>query len=203
MSLSSTSKSIASLLCILVALASWRFIVLGVEVSMQFMLYHAQERPLFFYAHVGLAPLALLLMPFQFWARLRINRPHVHRWIGRAYGVSVLISGIGGIFMALNTGSGTVSAFGFGFLAIAWLATTARGIWLARERRIAEHQIWMIRSAALTFAAVTLRLYLAFSQIMEWPFDTSYTAIAWLCWVPNIVLAEIWLRRKRQITAYV
>ncbi|WP_366145149.1 hypothetical protein [Maricaulis sp.] len=26
------------------------------------------------------------------------------------------------------------------------------------------------------------------------PFETAYPLIAWLCWVPNLVLAEIYLR---------
>ena len=196
MSISFVPKSIATLLCILIAVISWRFIVQGVEVSMEFMLYHAQQRPLSFYAHVGLAPLALLLMPIQFWTGLRKRRPALHRWVGRAYAVSVLLSGIGGLLMAMKTNAGPVAGLGFGLLAVAWLATTARGVWLARARRITEHRVWMIRSAALTFAAVTLRLYLPLSQVMGWPFDISYTIIAWACWVPNLLLAELWLTRK-------
>jgi hypothetical protein len=196
MPLSIVPKSLVALLSILVALASWRFIVLGVEVSMAFMLYHAEQRPLFFFAHVGFAPLALLLMPFQFWAGLRIRRPHLHRWTGRVYVLAIMISGIGGLFMALNTDAGRMAGLGFGLLAVAWLGTTARGIWLARARRISEHRVWMIRSAALTFAAVTLRLYIPISQMIGWPFEISYAVIAWACWVPNLLLAEVWLRRR-------
>lgn len=189
-------RLLAMLLSILIALASWRFIVFGVEASMAFMLYHAEQRPFFFFAHVGFAPLALLLMPFQFWAGLRARRPQLHRWTGRIYGLAILISGSGGLFMAINTEAGLISGLGFGALAVLWLGTTARGIWLARDRRFGAHRIWMIRSAALTFAAVTLRLYIPISQIMGWPFDVSYSVIAWACWVPNILLVEIWLRRR-------
>ncbi|WP_085847891.1 DUF2306 domain-containing protein [Pacificibacter marinus] len=199
MSLSTIPKSLVALLSILVALASWRFIVLGVEVSMTFMLYHAEQRPLFFFAHVGFAPLALLLMPFQFWAGLRMRRPRLHRWTGRVYGLAILISGIGGAFMALNTDAGPVAGLGFGLLAVAWLGTTARGIWLARARRIPEHRVWILRSAALTFAAVTLRLYIPISQMIGWPFEISYAVIAWACWVPNLLLVEVWLQRQAKL----
>ena len=198
MPLSVVPKSLATMLCILVAVVSWRFIVLGVEASMTFMLYHAEQRPLFFFAHVGFAPLALLLMPFQFWTGLRARRPYLHRWIGRAYGLAVLLSGVGGLFMAFSTNSGPVAGLGFGLLAVTWLGTTGRGIWLARARRIGEHRIWMLRSAALTFSAVTLRLYIPMSQGIGLPFDTSYIAIAWACWVPNLLLVEVWLHRRRQ-----
>jgi hypothetical protein len=52
----------------------------------------------------------------------------------------------------------------------------------------------MIRSFALTFAAVTLRLYLPASQIAGMPFPAAYSAIAWLCWVPNLLVAEWFIR---------
>lgn len=184
-------------LCFGVALASWRFMVLGVEVSMEFVAYHAIERRLAFFAHVTLAPVALMLMPFQFWKGLRTRRPQVHRWIGRAYGISVLLAGVGGLLMALGTQAGPVAGLGFGGLAVLWLWTTGYGIWLARQGRIGEHQRWMIRSAALTFAAVTLRLYLPllFATLGT---ETGYTLVAWLCWVPNLLLAEWFLRRPKR-----
>jgi hypothetical protein len=55
----------------------------------------------------------------------------------------------------------------------------------------------MIRNFSLTFAAVTLRLYLPASLAAGLPFDTVYPAIAWLCWVPNLVVAEFLLRERR------
>lgn len=51
----------------------------------------------------------------------------------------------------------------------------------------------MIRSYALTLAAVTLRLQLPASAMLDIPFETAYPAIAFLCWVPNLILAEIWI----------
>ena len=53
----------------------------------------------------------------------------------------------------------------------------------------------MIRSAALAFAAVTLRLYLPLSMVIGLPFEPSYTVIAWACWIPNLIAVELWLRR--------
>jgi hypothetical protein len=39
-------------------------------------------------------------------------------------------------------------------------------------------------------AAVTLRLYLPLAALGGIPFEEAYPAIAWLCWVPNLVAAE-------------
>jgi len=189
-------------LCFGVGLVSWRFMALGVEASMEFVAYHAIERRWAFFAHVTLAPVALMLMPFQFWQGLRARRPQVHRWIGRSYGVAILLSGVGGLLMALGTQAGPVAGLGFGALALLWLGSTGYGISLARQGRIEAHQRWMIRSAALTFAAVTLRLYLPLLFATLGPV-TGYTLVAWLCWVPNMIVAEWLLWRRRPATGAV
>lgn len=184
------------LLSLLIALASWRFLVLGVELSMPFVAYHLEVRPLWFYAHVGLAPVALVLMPFQFWQGLRQRHPQRHRWIGRAYGLAIALSGTGGLLMAIGSNSGLLAAWGFGLLAVFWLSFTGIGILRAIQGRIVDHQRWMIRSAALTFAAVTLRLYLPllFATLGQ---DVGYVLVSWACWVPNIMVAEWILQRKK------
>jgi uncharacterized membrane protein len=185
-------------LCFGIALVSWRFIPLGVEAAMGFVVYHADLRPLAFFSHVGLAPLALMLMPFQLLPRLRARRPAMHRWIGRSYAVLVLLSGLGGLAMAVGTEAGPVAATGFALLAVLWLGTTATGVWKARVGDIAEHRLWMIRSAALIFAGVTLRLELPLLIASGLEFPTAYTIVAWLCWVPNLLVAE-WILRGRPL----
>ncbi len=182
----------------LVALASWRFVA-GVELTMPHMVYHWMERELAFYAHVGLAPVALALLPFQFWSQLRTRRPGLHRWLGRTYALAILIAGIGGLVMALNTQAGIVAGAGFGILAVIWIAVTAQAVRLAMVRRIAEHRVWMIRSAALTLAAVTLRIYLP-GLAAGFGFETGYTIVAWVCWVPNALIAEWLIRRTSQVS---
>ncbi len=185
-----------AILSLVIALVSYRFLVFGVELSMPAMAHHPESRALALYAHIGFAPVALAVMPFQFNARLRAGRPRLHRWLGRVYALAILISGVAGISLAINSAAGPVAGMGFGLLAVLWLATTARAVWLAMQRRIAEHQVWMIRSAALTFAAVTLRLYLPLLAV-GFGFETGYLLVAWLCWVPNLIVVEWWLARRR------
>lgn len=185
------------ILCLGVALVSWRFMAGGVEATMEFVAYHAQLRPLAFFAHVILAPVALALVPFQLWQGLRNRRPVIHRVIGRVYGVAVLISGLAGLWLAITTEAGPVAAFGFGLLAVLWLGTTITGISLAMRGERIAHQGWMIRSIALTLAAVSLRILIPTSMMLDIPFTTAYPAIAWLCWVPNLIVAELVLRWPR------
>jgi len=69
--------------------------------------------------------------------------------------------------------------------------------WLrVRSRDYAAHREWMIRSYALCLAAVTLRVYLPLSAMAGIPFSESYPAISWLCWVPNLIIAEWFLVRS-------
>lgn len=179
-----------------VALISWRFIPLGVQTSMDFVAHHLEGRALALYAHIGIAPLVLALLPFQFSARLRSRRPVLHRWMGRTYALGILVSGAAALSLAANTSAGPLAGLGFWLLAVLWLGVTARAVRLAILRRIAEHRIWMIRSAALTFAAVTLRLQLPVLE-MTLGFETGYPIVAWSCWVPNLIVAEWLVRRKR------
>ena len=185
-------------LSLTIAVSAWRFFALGVEESMAHVAYHAAERPAGFYAHVVFGPVALVLAPFQFWAGLRNRRPQLHRWIGRSYGLAILIAGIGGAMMALGTRAGTGASAGFGILSILWLGTTALGVWFALQRRFDLHRRWMLRSAALTFAAVTLRLELALLIVAGAPIEQAYAFVAWACWIPNLALAEWWLARARR-----
>lgn len=147
-------------------------------------------------AHVFGASVALVLGPFQLSSRLRARYLTLHRWSGRLYlGVGVLIGGLAGLYMAQHAFGGAVSRLGFGTLALAWLGTGVLAYRAIRAGDIASHRRWMVRNFALTFAAVTLRLYLPASFATGMDFPTAYAIIAWLCWVPNLVFAEWWLGR--------
>lgn len=152
--------------------------------------------PVAIYGHVFGAAVALALGPLQLWRQRRGASPRGHRWIGRL----VLLAGVGlgglcGLALSAHAQGGTVARLGFASLAVAWLYTGLRG-WLAiRGHRVAEHRRWMLRNHALTLAAVSLRLYLLVALWAQWPFDTAYAAIAWLCWVPNLLLVQWWLGR--------
>ena len=143
------------------------------------------------YAHVFGSVVALALGPFQFSAKLRTHYVALHRWLGRFYlGIGVLIGGAAGLFMAFHAYGGAVARSGFACLALAWLYTGARAYAAVRTRDIVSHRRWMIRNFALTFAAVSLRLWLPASMLVGARFEIAYPIVAWLCWLPNLLLAE-------------
>jgi uncharacterized membrane protein len=161
--------------------------------------------PVGIYLHVFAAMFALALGPFQFSAKLRARRPRLHRFMGRLYlGVGVSVGGVSGLYMAGLAFGGVAAKTGFALLALAWLYTGWRAFAAIRGGDVATHRAWMIRNFSLTLAAVTLRIYLPFPMAMGIPFEASYPVIAWLCWVPNLALAQLWLYRsaKRATTRH-
>lgn len=152
-----------------------------------------------FYTHITFGGLSLLIGWSQFSERFRRKYLQTHRSIGKVYVVSVLISSLAGIAIALFATGGSISVFGFEGLAICWLISNIKAYTSIRNGRVQEHQDWMIRNYALTFAAVTLRLWLPFSQAaLHMDFVDAYRIIAWLCWVPNLIVAELIITRRKK-----
>ncbi len=169
----------------------------GISVEAQF-----RDRPIWFLMHVGGGATALLLGPWQFLSAIRQNMPIFHRIMGSWYILSMLIGGTGGLYIAFYTDAGLVAQLGFGGLAIAWFYTTGMAVNYIGRRNFTVHREWMIRSYALTFAAVTLRIYMPLGSIFLVPNDIIsgtdlYIAISWVAWVPNLVIAEWYIRRMR------
>lgn len=149
------------------------------------------------FVHAGAASTALLVGPFQFVTRLRARFPKAHRWTGRVYVVACLFGAVSGLFLAAGTNAGPIAQAGFGMLGVCWFVANVQAWRMAMAGRFAEHRRWMVRSFAMTFAAVTLRLYLPIAPIMGYAFMPAYIAISWLAWVPNLLVAELYLNWAR------
>jgi hypothetical protein len=153
------------------------------------------ERPMFAFAHFGGGAIALVTGAFQLNSKLRNRFIAVHRWFGRLYVIAIGIGGAASLYLAFKSLGGLVAHAGFGLLAVSWLGSTFIAYRHIRNRNLGAHRSWMIRSYSLTLAAVTLRIYLPLSQIAGLSFVDSYPVISWICWVPNLLIAE-WLVRS-------
>jgi uncharacterized membrane protein len=138
---------------------------------------------------------ALLIGAFQVNAGLRKRALNLHRWMGRTYIVAVLFAGSSALVLATQSQGGLVTHVGFGLLAVLWLVATGVAYTHIRRRDQVSHRRWMLRSYALTFAAVTLRIWLPASLAAGLPSPDAYQVIAWACWVPNLIFVEWWLLR--------
>ncbi len=189
------SRALAAIFSIFIALSSYRFLALGLPLSFPEMHGQLEAQRVAFILHISLAPVALAVGSVQFFAAIRRRKP-LHRWLGRIYGVAILISGVAGVTVALNAAGGLSAQIGFAVLAIIWIATTANAIRHAMARRIGRHRRWMIYSFALTFAGVTLRLYLLGFMAAGFSYTEASAYLAWLCWLPNLGFAWWWLNRR-------
>jgi uncharacterized membrane protein len=158
-----------------------------------------RERSGWIRAHALLGGLALLLGPLQLRRGLLLARRRLHRLLGKLYLGAALGTGATGLYVALYSYGGWVTHLGFGLLALGVLVCTSRAYLLILAGDAAAHREWMIRSYALICAAVTLRIELPLLAAALGQFGAAYRIVAWSCWVPNLLLAELYLRRGRPV----
>ena len=128
----------------------------------------------------------------------QLRRPRFlrfHRWLGRVYLAGVLVGSIFGFYMAWFSFGGLTTHLGFATLAGWWFATGLVAYRHIRAGDVRAHRRWMIRNYAMTFAAVTLRLWLVVLVVLQVPLEQAYQAVAWIAWVWNIPVAE-WIIRR-------
>lgn len=195
------SLALAAFLGLAISLVSYRFVAVGLQPAFPNMMHHIDGARLAFTAHVAAAPVALALGAFQFMPWLRARARGLHRLSGRVYAAAILIGGLGSLGMVPTSAGGAAAQIGFGLLAVLWLAFTANAVRHAMARRFEAHRAWMTRSYALTFAGVTLRLYLAPMLTAGMVYDEAIVILAWACWVPNLLVAEWLLRRRMGVMA--
>ncbi|WP_405150015.1 DUF2306 domain-containing protein [Sphaerisporangium sp. NBC_01403] len=160
-------------------------------------------------AHVMFASIAMLTCFMQVWPWFRRRHPVVHRYTGRVYVFAgVLPAGLTGLIVGARTPFGPVLAVSDVMLALLWLAFTATGYRMARQRRYVEHRRWMLRSFALTFSIITNRIWgviatVVLSPSLETTFQGNETMLAWtvsalsgwLGWTVTLLAVEWWLER--------
>ena len=147
----------------------------------------------FFYCHIIASSTILFIGFFQFFKWVINNRP-LHKFIGRIYVFGVLCFGAPGAFgmtFFVHRGWGVFTSFML--QNTLWMFTTLAAFIYIRNLKIDEHVQMMRRSYALAFGAVTLRFYIWCCTIFGngVDFEHNYIIIAFLSWVPNLVLVEL------------
>lgn len=146
--------------------------------------------PIASYLHLGFGFIAMAVGPFQLNSYLRNRYLSVHRQLGKLYVVAVMISSVAGFLLALKSYGGLVANVGFAMMAVVWMVSTTMALYFILKKNIVEHRKWMIRSYALTLAGLTLRVYLGLSFMGGLKFSEFYPVLAWICWVPNVLIVE-------------
>ena len=150
-----------------------------------------------FFVHVYASMWALLAGFTQFSSQIQSFHPRVHRAFGYIYVTDVLLAtGPAGLLMGIYANGGLPSKISFVTLAILWITFTAIALVKAKNGDFAAHRRFMIRSYALTLSAITLRAWKwAITNTIELPPMDVYRTVAWLGWIPNIIAAEMLIRK--------
>ncbi|MDR6736268.1 DUF2306 domain-containing protein [Sphingobacterium sp. 2149] len=149
-----------------------------------------------FFLHIIFAGLSLLVGCTQFGSKFRDKHLKLHRVIGKIYITSALIGAISGVYLGFYANEGAAAALGFIFLGLIWFMFTLTAFLVIRKGNILVHQKFMIYSYACTFAAVTLRVWYPLLVKMTDDSSFSYVTVAWLCWIPNILVAFFINKKK-------
>ena len=159
-----------------------------------------EQRPeylYFFYTHVYTS-IFVLLAGFLAILRKDFRLKNFHRNAGKIYILLILLfAAPSGIYMGVFANGGFLSKISFVILGCLWWFTTFKAYQLARQRKFKEHKQWMWRSFALTISAITLRMWKVIIVYLFHPNPMDvYQIIAWLGWVPNILLIEYLITKK-------
>ncbi|WP_448613179.1 DUF2306 domain-containing protein [Modestobacter sp. URMC 112] len=107
--------------------------------------------------------------------------------------------------LAPHSLAGGIGTAGSGTLAVLWVCCAGATAAAVRRGDVAAHRRWAVRTFALTYAAVTLRLQLGVPiglQVVAGvpggtAFPRAYLLVSFPGWVPDLVLAEYLVRRPR------
>lgn len=151
----------------------------------------------FFYTHVYTS-IFILLSGFLAILRKDFKLKNFHKNAGKVYIFLILLfAAPSGVYMGVFANGGIYSKISFVILGCLWWFSTFKAYQLARQKKFREHKQWMWRSFALTLSAVTLRMWKVIIVYLFHPNPMDvYQIIAWLGWIPNLLLIEYLIAKK-------
>jgi uncharacterized membrane protein len=160
--------------------------------------------------HIFTGSVMLAAAVLQLWPWLRAHHPRVHRWSGRVYVATALVTGVAALVVAQFPSAGLGQQLANTLLGVLFLVCTLLGFRAVRQRRFGDHREWMVRSTALAFSIVANRFWIPVLLAIFVPESLTDPSIgvehpavkdvaitsAWVSWVGNLLFAEWWLHRK-------
>lgn len=161
-------------------------------------IYHITLWRFSFYAHVFTSVLVLPAGLTQFNGYWLKKLTQWHRRLGFLYLTTVLfVAAPTGFVMGWYANGGGAAKTSFILLSMCWFVTTLLALTMVKKGDFISHGNWMLRSYALTLSAIMLRTYAMLFDVLHISMHPRnvYITIAWLSWVPNLLVAEIIIRR--------
>jgi uncharacterized membrane protein len=145
-----------------------------------------------FYVHISTSLLTILSGLTQFSKTIYRQYAALHRIIGKIYVFTVLVlSAPSGFIMALYANGGNYTRPAFVVLSLLWWWFTWCAYQAARNGAYQRHARFMMRSYALTWSAVSLRVlqfFFGYTHILD--YETAYLVAAYGGWLINLLIVE-------------
>ncbi|MGN6646729.1 MAG: DUF2306 domain-containing protein [Cytophaga sp.] len=161
---------------------------------------HITSWKIAFYIHVFTSIFCLIAGFTQFPRSIQKEFPRVHRFIGKVYVFNILVINFpAALIMAYYANGMLPTKAAFLILDCLWFWFTLKAFLDIKNKNIRSHENNMIRSYALTFSAITLRTWkLILTATTSIDPESLYMINAWLGFVPNLLLAEYYIRLKNK-----
>ncbi|MCC5069107.1 DUF2306 domain-containing protein [Xanthomonas campestris] len=135
----------------------------------------------------GAAGIALGTLQFatQGWRR----HAWVHRWVGRAHFVGMLVAMLGATGLIATSPAPMAIRVAFAATEAAWLVVASVGLVAIFRGRVDRHRRWMVRAYLVTLAPVVFRiaLYAAVGAGMV-PSPGTIAALLWASWAVPLLI---------------
>jgi hypothetical protein len=157
--------------------------------------------------HFVTGTVLVLAWPILLSARIRTRHRSVHRWMGRVYVSAGLLAGVGGMSFILTHGAYTPAAsIAFAIWGAVLMLSAVMAYLHARAKRFELHRAWAIRLFAMVLGSWVFDLeFRAWKDLTGGAgIGTGTTsglfdyAILYLFFVPNLLVAEFFIRNKHK-----
>lgn len=156
------------------------------------------DRLLVVRVHMAAGIVAALAGPLQFVPAIRNKYRAAHRTLGKIYIVAVIIGAVFGLMIATTALGGLISQMGFSLMSILWAGTALAALKKIRDRDFLAHRRWMIRSFAVTYGFVSLRIIFPTLELgVGLDQTTAFQITSWACWTVNLIRVEVAVRGGR------
>jgi uncharacterized membrane protein len=150
--------------------------------------------------HVLPGLIFLLIGLVQFMPALRRHALPLHRWMGRIFIISGLISGVSVLWLSMRLPAmgGLITLVGTWIFAIAMMACLVTAYRAIRRMDVTRHRSFMIRAYAIGSAVATTRLVgLIGTKFLGLDFITNFGYWLWIAMLIHVFGAEFILARGK------
>jgi hypothetical protein len=160
--------------------------------------------------HFAAGGIILLLGSIQLIERIRVHYPAFHRWVGRLYVIASLLVAAGGLLFIVLKGTigGTVMDIGFSLYGILVFLAAIETYRHATAGRFGKHRAWALRLYALAIGSWLYRMdygiwFLLADRAghLENFHGTFDRVMAFFFYIPNLLVAEVFIRSRTLRTA--